>query len=894
MPDWKAEVRARLGRVPVHPVREADIVEELAQHVADHYAELTAAGVPEGEALAAALAPLDDRARVAEELARADRRRPAAPTPPPPGTTIAGEIARDVGYAIRLLRRSPEFAAAAIVTLALGIGANTAIFSVLNAVMLRPVAYADPARLVAIGDRSPDGSPGNTGFTTFLDWRDRSRAFQEMVMIRSWAPTLMVNGEPELINAMRVSAGFFHMLGVEPALGRDFSTADDTPARFRVLILSDALWRRRFGADRSAIGRAITMNDQQYTIVGVMPASFEPLISERYYRRAELWAPLGYDRSQPFACRSCQHLKVLGRLKPATSLEAASVDLNAVHGQLRREFPNDYPPQPIAVVPLADELTGRVRPILAVLGGAVAFVLLIACANVANLLLARMAGRERDLAVRAALGAGRARLVRQLLAESAVLAGAGGAIGVALSAVAVPLLTRAAPAAMSRLATAKLDARVLGFSIALSLATAVVFGLLPAMRASRLDLQGSLHADGRRTSHAPASLARRALVAADVALAVVLLIGAGLMIKSVGRLMAVHPGFESDRVLTMQIAMVGASYAKDDAVLAKTDAMVARLRALPGVDAAAAAGQIPLGGNGDMWGFHVQGRTPGPEDPSVERYSVTPEYFSVMRIPLVRGRLFTDADRENADSVVIVGEQTARGVWPGRDPLGQRVRIGDPEHGPWRIVVGVVGDVRHRELAAPPTMQMYVPQAQLTDSYLTIVLRANGDLATLADEARRAIWSVATDVPVYEVATLNDLVARSASSRRFVMILLEAFSAVALLMTAVGVYGVISGSVAERTREIGIRAALGASAPAIVRLIVGGGTAVVVLGLAIGLAAAFGATRLLEGSLYGVSPTDPATFATVSGVLLAVALLAQAVPVARATRVDPTIALRQE
>jgi len=893
MRDWTSLVRSTLAPLPLDPAREADIVDELAQHAAQHHAELVASGVADADALRMALAPLEDRDRVAADIARADRERSAAPVPPAAAGSFAIDVWRDVKYAARLLRRAPGFAAVALVTLALGIGANTAIFSVVNAVLLRPLPYADPHALVAIGDRSPDGSPGNSGYSTFLDWRERTHAFDEMVVIRSWSPTLIANGEPERISAMRVSAAFFRMLGVKPALGRDFAAAEDTPAGWRVVILSDGLWRRRFGADPSAIGRAITMNDQQYTIVGVMPASFEPLISERYYQRADMWALVGYDRSQPFACRDCQHLKAFGRLKAGTSREAATADINTVHAQLRREHPADYPPDPIVVVPLADELTGRVRPVLAMLMGAVAFVLLIACANVANLLLARMAGRERDLALRAALGAGRARLIRQLLAESAVLGMAGGALGVAVSAIVVPLLTRVAPATMSRLADARLDARVLGFSLALSLGTALVFGLLPAIRASRIDLQGSLHADGRRTSHAPTSIARRVLIAADVALAVVLLVGAGLMIKSVGRLIGVHPGFDADHVLSMQISMVGAAYAKNDVVLAKTNEMLDRLRALPGVETAAAAGQIPLGGNGDTWGFHIEGRTPGPEDPSVERYSVTPDYFSVMRIPLLRGRLLTAGDSPSTEMVMVIGERTARALWPGADPLGQRVKIGGLA-GPWFTIVGIVGDVRHRELAAPPTLQMYLSQAQITDSFLTLVVRANGDLGALANEARGAIWSVAKDVPIYQVAPLTELVAQSVGPRRFVMILLEAFGIVAVLMTAVGVYGVISYSVAERTREIGIRAALGASPRDIVRLIVGGVMLVVALGLAAGVAAAVAATRFLEGSLYNVSATDPATFAGVALVLLAVALVAQAVPIARAMRVDPTVALRQE
>ena len=628
--------------------------------------------------------------------------------------TMIIDLARDTLYAARLLRRSPGFAAIALITLALGIGANTAIFSVLNAVLLRPLPYADPDRLVLIGERGPTGSAGNVGYTTFLDWRDRSHAFEEMALIRSWIPTLITNGEPERISGLRVSANFFHMLGVKPMVGRDFTAAEDTPDLWRVVIVSDGLWRRRFGADPSVVGRVVTMNDLQYTIIGVMPPSFEPLISERFYQRADMWALVGYDRSLPSACRSCQHLKALARINAGVPIEAARADIDAVQAQLRRELPSEYTPGAMTLVALRDELTGGMRPVLGVLMGAVGFVLLIACANVASLLLARIARREHDLALRAALGASRARLVRQMMVESALLAIAGGAIGMAVSAVTVPLLVHLTPSTIARLADAKMDVRVLAFSSAISLATAFLFGLLPAIRASRIDLQASLHGDGRKTAHAPTSVARRLLVAADVAMAVVLLVGAGLMIKSVERLLGVNPGFDPDHVLTMQISMVGQAYRQDDAVVAKTDAMVARLRALPGVEAAAAAGQIPLGGNGDTWGFHIEGRPAGPEDPSVERYSVTPEYFSVMRIPLRRGRLFTGADRAGAEAVMLIGEQTARALWPGADPIGQHVKIGGLT-GPSRTIVGIVGDVRHHALAAPPTMQMYTPQAQVTD-----------------------------------------------------------------------------------------------------------------------------------------------------------------------------------
>jgi putative ABC transport system permease protein len=892
MPDFTALVRARLAPLDVDPAREADIVAELAQHVAEHHAELVASGVTDDTAIAMALAPLDDRQRVAAEIARADRPRVTAPEPPADGSSLAVDFWRDLRYAARVLLRAPGFAAIAVVTLALGIGANAAIFSVLGSVLLRPLPYADPARLVMIGEREADGTASNVGYATFLDWRDRSRGFEEMALIRSWQPTLTSNGEPERISAIRVSWNFFHMLGVRPALGRDFRADEDNPDRWRVLLISDRLWRRRFAADPSTVGRVVTMNDRDYTIVGVMPPTFEPLISERFYQPADMWGLVGYDVSLNYACRGCQHLKAIGRVK--TPLETARADLDAVQSELRKQFPSEYPQATMTLVPLQEVLTGDIRPALLVLMGAVAFVLLIACANVANLLLARMARREHDLALRTALGASRARLVRQLLAENALLAGLGGAGGVLLAVIAVPLLTRVAPASMARLAGAHVDGRVVAFSALVSLGTALVFGLLPALRASRIDLRDSLHGDGRKTAHAPTSLARRLLVAADVALAVVLLVGAGLMIRSVDRLIGVNPGFDPDQVLTMQISMVGQAYEKDEAVVAKTDEMITKLRALPGVASVAAAGQIPLGGNGDRWGFHVQGRVVTPDDPSVERYSVTPEYFSVMRIPLRRGRLFTEADRAGAEQVMLVGERTARLLWPDADPIGQHVRIASADSGPWRTVVGIVGDVRHHELAAPPTMQMYTPQAQVTDSFLTFVIRTNGDPAALAGDARRSIWSVARDVPVYAVAPLADLVARSVGPRRFVMLLLECFGAVALLMTAVGLYGVIAYTVSERTREIGIRAALGASPSAIVRLVVGGGFAVVAVGLTAGVLVAAGATKHLQGSLYGISPTDPVTFAAVIGLLVLVTLAAQGIPIARAMRVDPAIALRQE
>ncbi len=891
---WIELVRARLGSIAVDPARESDIVTELAQHVSQHHADLIASGVEESDALRRALAPLNDPGRISKELAGADRVRRATPVPPVEGAGWAAAVAHDIRYAVRTLLHTPGFTATAVMTLALGIGANTTIFSVMHAVLLRPLPYADPFRLVNVGEAQDGGHTSTVGFTTVVDWRAETQSFEDLALVRTWTPTLVAASGPERIPGVRVTANFFGVLGVRPALGRDFRPDEDHPNRSGVVIISDGLWRRQFNADPSIVGRTIRMNDNDYQVAGVLPPTFEPLISEHYYQRADIWAPLGYEIGGDSACRSCQHLRAIGRLKAGATAASAERDVNRVQDGLRARFPRDYrTASRIAVTSLADELQGEIRPALTALMVAVVFVLLIACANVANLLLARMSRREHDLSLRAALGASRTRIVRQLLVESAIVALTGGAFGVMLSAIAVPAIVRLTPFVVPRLGDARVDLRIVAFGLALSAATTLCFGLLPALRATRTTLSPALAGDGRRTAAAPTSPTRRLLIGADVALAVVLLAGAGLMIRSVGRLMAVNPGFDPGGVLTMQVSMNGTRYAKDSQVVQTGDAILDRIRALPGVSGAALAGQIPLGGNFDTRAFLVEGRPVTADNLQVERYSVTPEYFSVMRIPLVRGRPIAESDRVGAERVMLVGERTARMVWPDQDPIGQRVRFG-AESSPAYTVVGIVGDVRHYELAKPPTPQMYVAQGQFTDSFLIVVIRTGADPLGLAADVRRAVWSVAGDVPVYQVATLSALAAQSVGSRRFVMVLLELFGAVALLMTGVGIYGVVSYSVSERTREIGVRSALGATRGDIARLIVGNGLTTVLLGLAIGCVLALGLTRYLQSSLFGVSAADPLTFAGVVIALVSVTLVAQALPAARAMRVDPVIALRQD
>jgi putative ABC transport system permease protein len=801
-------------------------------------------------------------------------------------------ILQDIRYACRTLLRSPAFTAVAAITLALGIGASTAVFSVVHATLLRPLPYPDPDRLVMWGDRQPDGVPGNLGFLTFQDVRDRSQVFESVAVVRSWSPTLVVDGQAERVRAIRVSSNFFAMLGVAPAIGRSFREDEDAPDRWRVLVISDGLWRRRFGGDPDVVGRVIRMNDREYAIVGVMPPGFEPLISGRFYQPADMWAPVGYDGTLPDACRSCQHLKAFGRLRPGVTVEQAAADLDAVRDQLEAEYPSEYPAGAIEVRRLQDAIAGPVRTVLLVLMGAVAFVLLIACANVANLTVARAANRSREMFVRASLGAGPGRIARQLLTESLVLGLAGGALGVALAVALVRSLSARAPMTVSVAEQPSLDPTVLAFALALSLLTGLGFGLVPAVRGG----SGRTVPPDSRAVVGGLDRVRKVLVVADLAIALVLLAGAGLMLETVARLMSVNPGFNPSGVLTLQFSLVGEAYREDAAVLRFQNRLLEEVKALPGVEAAALTGQIPLGGNHDTWGFHVEGRSrPNPaEDPSVERYSVSPGYFDLLQIPLKRGRLFTDADDATAPPVVVVSETTARSLWPGEDPVGARVRVGGAR-APFRSVVGIVGDVHHYQLGESALPQMYLPQSQITDSFLVLAVRTDpSSVAALPRVIRSVVRSMDPAVPVYDVSPLSDLVRRSYAAREFVLVLLSGFAIVALLLAAVGLYGVISYTVSQRTREVGLRVALGARPSDIRRMVFGEGVPVVAVGLTAGLAFALVLTRYLESLLYGVRAADPVAHALAVLVLALVAAGAHVGPVRRALRVDPAVALRHD
>ena len=804
---------------------------------------------------------------------------------------------QDIRFGIRMLLRSPGFAIAALLTLGLGIGANTAIFSIVHAVLLRPLPFTEPENLFVVGDRDDDGGASNMGFTTFRDFQERNQTFETMALMRTWSPTLVAGGEAERLQAVRVTWQFFSMLGVRPALGRDFLEREDHPNQWRVLILTDSLWRRRFDADPTVIGRTVKMNDVNFQIVGVLPPDFESLVAARFYTPAQIYALVGYDVSTRDACRTCQHLKAFGRIKQGVSRQQAVADLNTIRARLRSDYPADYPSGEMTAVPLSEAIAGPVRTPLFVLLVAVGFVMLIACANVANLLLSRAVNRSREIAVRAALGAGRARIIRQLLTESTMLGLAGGALGLGIAAISLGSVQTIAPVSIPRLDHVTIDVWVLAFTLAVSAITGLGFGLVPAIRGSSLRLRESLASDARTSTGVGSNRARALLVIGDLALALVLLAGAGLMLRSVRGLMLANPGFSTDGVLTAQFSLVGEAYREDSAVVVFQNRMLEKVKALPGVEAAALAGQIPMGNNYDTWGFHIEGlsHANASDDPEVQRYSVTPDYFRTMGIPLRRGRLISDSDVTDGMPVMVISESAAK-LWLGADPIGRRVRVSGSQTA-WRTVVGIVGDTRHASLdeAEHRSAGFYLAQTQFTDSFLVLVVKAKTlEPERLTSAIRGILKDLDPTVPIYSVARLDELLAKSYADRQFVMRLLGGFSMLALLLAAIGLYGVVSCTVAQRTRELGLRVALGARPLDILRLVLSGGLGTVAIGLGVGLFAAFALTRFLGTLLFDVNATDPAAIVGAVFTLAVVALVAHWVPARRALRVDPVVALRQE
>jgi putative ABC transport system permease protein len=813
------------------------------------------------------------------------------------------DIAGDLRYAVRTLAKNPGFAAAAVLTLALGIGANGAVFSVLRALLLRPLPYSQPERLVMVWSRWTAFPKTWVSVEEYRTW-DEAGCFTGLALFDPGTVNLTGGGEPEQIGSARVSANLFDVLGVKPILGRSFLAAETGRSPGHVVVLSEELWRRRFGGDRSIVGAAIDVDGVPATVVGVMPAGFKLPLDYSTQTPSALWQPFDEPLRGAFTFRPSggdHNYYAVGRLRPGVSAARAWTRLRGLAGGLTAAglYPLTWHFQPL-VVPVVDEVLGPLRIALLVLCGAVGFVLLIACANVANLLLVRGMQRRRELAVRMALGAAPGRLVRQLLAESCMLAGLGGAAGLGLSWLAVRAILRFAPAEIPRAAEIGMDAGVVTFVAGVSLATALISGLAPALQFSRPDLQASLKEGGRSAGGQGARGGRlqSLMVVAEVALAMVLLMGANLMLRTFSSLSRVNPGFRADHVLTLGVSPSRARYPRAEAMIRLYDEMLESVRALPGVAAAGAVRNLPLASELGDWGLKVEGYAPPPgEKVQADWQIATPGYFEAMGIPLRRGRLFTAADRRDSQPVMVVSEALAQRFWPDRDPIGRRIRASTPR---WHTVVGVVADVRHNGLTAAVKGTWYVPRSQFDLATgaaiypMTLVIRTAGDPAAWAAPVRAAIHAIDPRLPLSAVRSLDDVVAGAVAKQRFTTFFLLLCSALALTLAAVGVYGVVRFRVGARSREIGLRMALGARPGQLLRRVVSQGMGPVAAGLAIGSFAALGLTRFLGGLLYGVEPQDPLTLLASVITLALVALAATWLPARRAVRVDPLAVLREE
>jgi putative ABC transport system permease protein len=802
----------------------------------------------------------------------------------------------DIRYAIRSLLKKPGFTLTAVIALALGIGPNTAIFSVINGVLLRSLNYSKPEGIMMIWERfaqHPDHqnvvAPAN-----FLDWQKRSRSFATMAAVWEARLNFSGTGDPIEVQAQLVTAGFFPTLGVQPLIGRWFTEEEDRPGGNLVAVLSYQLWQERFGGSEAVLGQQVTISGRQFTIIGVMPPGFHFLNDQ-----VQVWKPLSLDPAEDYRQSGGRFLRCVARLAPGVTLQQAQSELNGIAKQLEQQYPLYNSGWGASLVTIGEQIVGNIRPILLVLLAAVALVLLIACANVANLLLARAASRHREFALRAALGAGRLRLVRQLLTESVLLALAGGVLGVGLAYWGVALLIAFGPDNIPRLDEISIDPRVLIFTFAISLITGIAFGLMPAIQASRADVNDALK-EGARGSTGARSALRSVFVVAEISLALVLLVGAGLMIRSFMQLHQVKTGFEADRVLTVRVQLPAAKYREDQQRVAFFKQAQERIAAVPGVKSLGAINFLPLTGLASSTSFNIAGQAEAPpgQAPGTEVRVISGGYFPAMGIPLIKGRSFDEHDGASS-RVVVINETFARRFFAGEDPIGKHIIVewspkDDPNGKPVDEIIGVVGDIRETALERDPNPAIYWPLARETYPFMTLVVRSAMDPMQLATTLQKEIRAIDPDQPVADIRTLDAVVAKSIARPRFDTLLLGIFAAVALVLASVGLYGVMSFSATQRTHEIGIRMALGATKADILRLVVGNGMLLMLLGIAIGVVAAWGLTRVMQSFLFGISSTDLITFIAVSGLLGAVALLATYVPARRATRVDPTIALRYE
>jgi predicted permease len=875
------------------------INEEVRQHLDDRYAELRASGTPHEEAVRLALEELDGAS-------------PRDLAPPPlvdstavgaPKQNLLRDLGKDARFAIRMIRKNPGFAAVVVLTLALGIGANTALFSVVNGVLLRPLPFPHPEQLVALHESKANFESGSIPYPNFRDWQRMNHTFTAMAIMRSAGFTLTGRGEAEQVRAGLVTADLFRLLGVQPLAGRTFAPGEDEIGAAPVVLVGEGFWKRKLGGSPAAVGDSLALDGRNFTVIGIIPASFD--LQQASFRPSDIYVPIGQWGNTALTLRSAGlGLHGVGRLKPGVSIEQARADMAIVGQNLSAAYPDANKGVGTTMVPLDEEVTGRVRPYLLTLVGAVAFVLLIACANVSSLSLARAVSRRREFAVRVALGANPARIVRQLVTESVVLALVGGALGLLAATWGTRAALAALPAAIPRASEVGLDPVVVGFTVGVSVLAGVLFGLAPAWRAARPDLHDTLKEGGRGTGSGR-HRAQAVFVVAETALAVILLVGAGLMVRTLARLWNVNPGFRAENVLTFGVNLPSKRAASVEAIRAAERQLHDAIAHAPGVAAASLSwGSFPMNGD-DEDVFWLEGQ-PKPASMSEMlwslRYIVEPDYLAAMGIPLQRGRFFSPQDDEHAPAVVVVDDVFARKFFPDQDPIGRRLNLGDNEQ---PVIVGVVGHVVQYGLDNDETQsvraQMYRPFMQmpdgavkLTPAGMTVVVRSAGSFEDVLGAVRQSTARLAPDRVIYGAETMQEIIGRTLAARRFTMALFAVFALAALVLASLGIYGVLSHLVLQRTQEIGVRLALGATPSNVATLVIGEGLGLAGAGVAVGVGGALLLTRLMVGLLFRVSPMDPPTFLVVAGLLMVVALAACWLPARRATHADPLVALRSE
>ena len=806
---------------------------------------------------------------------------------------------QDSRYGIRMLVKNPGVTIVAIIALALGIGANTAIFSVVNAVMLKPLPYKNGDGLVMVWEhnRTRNRTQNVVSPANFLDWKDQNNVFEDMAGFFDTVANLTEAGDPEEIPSQYVTANMFSLLGVYPMIGRAFEGEDGQDGRDNIVILSHGLWRRRFGGDPGIINQTIKLNGTPVTVIGVMPPDFQLFIKAGSLtgKQAEIWSPFSFGPNSRI--RRGRYMSAVARLKPGVTVAQAQAEMTQIADALERQYPEFDTNWGVNLVPMRQQFTGEISTPLLVLFGAVIFVLLIACANVANLLLARAAARQKDIAIRSALGASRSRIIRQLLTESVLLAVLGGVLGLLVAVWGVDLLLALAPKDLPPLAGVGINYFVLGFTLVVSLLTGLIFGLVPALQASKPNLNETLKEGGRSAASGERQhRVRNLFVVAEIAMALVLLIMSGLMIRSFARLQSVNPGFDPNNLLTARLLLPQSKYSNDQQRVAFFRQAIARIEALPGVRSVGAISFLPFTTLGAATGFTIEGQpAPAPgQSPTLDVRVCDPNYFQTMGIPIIRGRTFTEKEATEASHVVIISDAMARTYFPNEDPIGKRVRINMMEDPPPCEIIGVVGDSKHQGLDIEPRAMSYWPHPELAYSAMTIVARTTGDPLSYSGTVQSAVQSLDKDQPISDVRSMEQWLSDSVARARFITSLLGIFAAVALVLAMVGIYGVMSYSVTERTHEIGIRMALGANSTDVLKMVVRQGMSLALIGVGVGLAASFALTRVLAGLLFGVSVTDPVTFGLIATLLAGVAFVACAVPARRATKVDPMIALRYE